>query len=235
MQKRAIVISLGGSLIVPDSIDINFLEKFRQIIKKHENKYKFIIVCGGGSIARKYISALKDSAKSFYLQSMSGIAVTRLNARFMTYFFGRDANEGIPHDMHQVKNLLKRHNVVFCGALRYAPNQTTDSTAAKLAHFFNTDFINLTLVSGLYSKNPLEHKDAKFIPKISWDEFEKITNKLDFKPGQHFVLDQKASKIIKKYRITTYILGKNLRDFDSLLSGKEFRGTIIQNGLNLPF
>ena len=30
-------------------------------------------------------------------------------------------------------------------------------------------FINLTDVSGLYNKNPKEHKDAKFIPKFLKD------------------------------------------------------------------
>ena len=146
-MKKVIVLSLGGSLIVPDEIDVSLLEKFRKIIKKHESRYKFVIVCGGGSVARKYIKALREQGKSNYLQSMSGIAVTRLNARFMTYFFGKDSSSGIPHDMAQVKNLLKKNNVVFCGALRYADKETSDGTAAKIARFFKTDFINLTLMS----------------------------------------------------------------------------------------
>jgi uridylate kinase len=226
-MKRVIVLSLGGSLIVPDEIDIAFLEKFKKVLKKHENSYKFVVVCGGGSIARKYIKALRQSGKSYFLQSNAGISVTRLNARFMTYFFGKDANEGIPHDMNQVKNLLRKSNIVFCGALRYAPNQTSDSTSAKLANFLKCDFINLTLVPGLYNKNPLENKDAKFIPKISWKEFYQMTNKMKFTPGQHFVLDQNASKVILKNKIKTYILGKDLTQFDNLLSNKPFIGTTI--------
>src|SRR3989344_2109597 len=223
--KKIIVISLGGSLIVPDSIDVNFLEKFKKLIKKNENKYKFVVACGGGSIARKYIKALREAGKSEYLQSMSGIAVTRLNARFMTYFFGKDANEGIPHDMLQVKNLLGKNDFVFCGALRYAEKETTDATSAKLASFFKTEFINLTLVSGLHDKNPLKHKNAKFIPKISWQKFYNMAKKIPYKPGQHFVLDQEAAKIIFKHRIKTYIIGKDLNQLDKLLSGKKFKGT----------
>ncbi len=229
ISDKVMVISLGGSLIVPDDINLKFLEKFKQVIKKHEKNYKFIIVCGGGNIARKYISALRDAGKSEFLQSMAGISITRVNARFMTYLFGKDANEGIPHDMIQVSNLLKKNNIVFCGALRYAEKQTSDSTAAKLANFFSAEFINLTNVSGLYTSNPLTHKDAKFIPNISWHDFYKRANKIRFKPGQHFVLDQDAAEIIKQYKIKTHILGKNLQNLDSLLSGKKFRGTIIEN------
>ena len=226
-MKKLVVLSLGGSLIVPDEIDILFLNKFKQVIKKHLDNYKFVIVCGGGSIARKYIKALREQGKSEYLQSMSGIAVTRLNARFMTYFFGKDANEGVPHDMKQIKGLLKKNNIVFCGALRYEKKETSDGTAAKIARFFKTDFINLTLVSGLYNKNPLTHKNAKFIPEISWKNFLKKTNKIKYSPGQHFVLDQHAAETIKNYKIKTYIIGKNLKHFDNLLKGKKFKGTII--------
>jgi len=226
-MKKVIVISLGGSLIVPDEIDIDYLEKIKKIIKKHEKNYKFVIVCGGGSIARKYIKALKQENKSEFLQSNIGIAVTRLNARFMTYLFDKDANEGIPHNMNHVKNLLKKNNIVFCGALRYAPKETSDSTAAKLANFLKCEFINLTIVSGLYDKNPLIYKNAKFIPKISWEDFYKKANKIKFSPGQHFVLDQDASKIILKHKIKTYILGKDLKQLDNFLEGKSFFGTTI--------
>jgi uridylate kinase len=229
MPRETIVISLGGSLIVPDSVDVAFLEKFKKTIQKHKKKYKFVIVTGGGSTARKYISALRQADKSEYFQSLAGISATRLNARFLTYLFGKDANEGIPHDMKQVKNLLKKNNLVFCGALRYAKHETSDATSAKLARFFNSDFINLTLVSGLYTKNPLKHKDAKFIAKISWQKFYKQATKTKFKPGQHFVLDQSAAKIIKKYKIKTYILGRNLKNFDNFLSKKKFKGTVISD------
>ena len=147
MGKRVVVLSLGGSLIIPNEIDIVFLRKFREVIRKNTNKCKFVIVCGGGSIARKYISALREDGKSEYLQNLAGISVTRLNARFMSYFFSQDPEEGIAHDMKNVSNLLRKHDVIFCGALRYAPNQTSDATACRLAAFLETAFA-ISLVNG---------------------------------------------------------------------------------------
>lgn len=228
-KKSEVVLSLGGSLIIPDQIDLNFLTEFRSVLRKHSRNWKFVVVCGGGSIARKYIKALKEDKKPEFLQSMAGISITRVNARFMTYLFGRDANEGMPHDMEHVSSLLKKHDIVFCGALRYADRETSDSTAAKLAHFFSCEFINLTNVPGLYSSNPLIHKDAKFIPEISWQKFYSRVSKMKFRAGQHFVLDQDAARIIKEHKIKTYILGKNLKNLDNLLSGKKFKGTVIEN------
>jgi len=258
MQKKVIVLSLGGSLIVPDAVDISFLKKFRETIQKNSRRYKFVVVCGGGSVARKYIHALREAGIKERFQSLSGISATRMNARFMTYLFGRDANEGIPSDMKQIKNLLQKNDVVFCGSLRYEEKQTSDSTSAKLANFFKTNFINMTNVPGLYTKNPLKKnlqhpsdctkrccpskirgestreikgfsRDAKFIPEISWKNFNKLANKSKFQPGQHFVLDQTASKIIMKNKIKTYIIGKDLKQLDNLLNNKKFIGTVIED------
>lgn len=230
MKKEVIVISLGGSMIIPDKINFKALRNFKKVLKKNNKRYKFVVVCGGGSTAREYISGLENEklVKKRFHQGLLGIASTRLNARFMTYFFGNDANKGIPHDMKEVKNMLRIYDIVFCGALRYAKDETSDGTSAKLARFFNTRFINLTNVLGLYDKNPKKYKNAKFIPEITWKEFNELANKMKFSPGQHFVLDQSASRIILKYKIPTYILGENFKELDKLLNNKKFKGTIIK-------
>tara|TARA_Y100000310_G_scaffold340831_1_gene437946 strand:+ start:1457 stop:2152 length:696 start_codon:yes stop_codon:yes gene_type:complete len=231
MKKKVIVISLGGSLIVPNKVNYEFLEDFRKILVKNSRKYYFVVVCGGGSIARTYIQGIDNEKmkKKEYFQSLLGIAATRINARFMTYFFGEEANEGLPNDMKDIKNLLRKNKFVFCGALRYAPDQTSDSTSAQLARYFKTDFINLTNVRGLYEKNPKKFRSAKFIPEINHKDFLKLAKKIEFEPGQHFVLDQKAAKIIKKYNITTYILGDDIKQLDKVLNQKHFIGTIISS------
>jgi len=229
MKKKVIVVSLGGSLIIPNNVDSKFLKEFKKTILKNTRKYKFIIICGGGSIARKYIYALRDNKINEKLQSLAGISATRMNARFMNYFFNNEPKQGIPHSMKDVKQQIKKQDIIFCGALEYKPNQTSDSTSAEIAKIFKTDFMNLTNVAGLYNKNPKKFKNAKFIPKISWKEFDKMANKSKFQPGQHFVLDQTASKTIMKNKIPTYILGKSMKQLNNLLNNKKFKGTIIKS------
>jgi len=227
MEKKVIVLSLGGSLIIPGEINLKYLENFKRTILKNTKKYKFIIVCGGGNIARKYITALKKVGMNSLFQSYAGISATRTNARFMGYFFNQDQKRGIPKKIREVKKYIRKYDIVFCGALEYRPNQTSDSTASEIAKEFKCEFINLTDVKGLYDKNPKEFKNAKLIPEISWDEFDKIVDKMKFHPGQHFVLDQTASKIIKNSKINTYILGEDMKQLDNLLNGKKFIGTKI--------
>jgi len=194
MKKEVVVLSLGGSLIIPNNVDITFLRKFKKVILRNIKKYKFIVVCGGGSIARKYISALRGEG---------------LNKKLLEKY-------------------LKKHSMVFCGALEYKSKQTSDSTSANLARIFKSVFINLTDVPGLYNKNPKEYKNAKFISGISWKNFHKMASKSKYTPGQHFVLDQTASEIIMKNKIKTYILGKNLKQLENVLKGKKFKGTLIK-------
>lgn len=226
-MKKVMVISLGGSQIIPSDVNLPYLRQFKKIILKNTRKYKFIIVCGGGSVARKYISALKKSGAGETMQSYSGISATRMNARFMSYFFKIDPKHGIPHTTATLNKYVKSQNVTFCGALEYKPDQTSDSTAAEIARHFKSDFINITNIRGLYTANPKTVKNARFIPKITWKDFDKMANKNKFKPGQHFVLDQTASKTIRRGKITTYITGTNLKQLDNLLNNRKFNGTVI--------
>ena len=226
MKKEVVVISLGGSQIIPDKINYSYLKEFKKVILKHKRKYNFVVVCGGGSLARKYISAIEKEKGDVYHQSLSGIAATRVNARFVSYFFGYDQGNEFPFGFKTLKKHLKREGIVFCGALEYKPDQTSDSTSANIAKKLKGRFVNLTNVKGFYDKDPKKFRGAKFVSKISWDDFDKIVSKMNFKPGQHFILDQKASSIIRKNKIKTYILQK-VEDLDNFLKGKKFVGTEI--------
>lgn len=221
------VISLGGSLIIPDNVDFKFLEKFKQTISKHYKNYKFVITCGGGSIARKYIEALASEHKSERELSLAGIRTTRMNALFLMQFFGSKANHTLPTTMKEVLNLIRKNDLVICGGLRFTDRATSDTTAAKLAHVLNAEFINLTNVTGLYTADPRKDPKAKLVSSISWKEFSDLANAMKYHSGQHFVLDQQAATIIKKSHIPTYILGQDLSNMDKVLERKAFKGTLI--------
>ncbi len=150
-----------------------------------------------------------------------------MNALFLIQFFGKEANDSLPSNMEEVRNNLHKNKLIICGALRFSPHSTSDTTAARLASYLNTYFINMTNVKGLYNSNPLTNKNAKFIPKTTWKDIERRANKIKHAPGQHFVLDQGASTIIRKYKVNTYIIGRDLKNLDNLLNNRKFIGTII--------
>ena len=97
MEK--VVISLGGSLIVPDKINIEWLREFKQIIEGMFEKHRFIIICGGGKTARDYQNAAKEIVELDNEDlDWLGIYATRLNAHLLRTVFRESAHPQIIKD-----------------------------------------------------------------------------------------------------------------------------------------
>jgi uridylate kinase len=227
-MKKTIVFSLGGSLIVPDKIEVTYLRKFSKFLKIILKDYKVVIVTGGGSIARKYIQAIRANGLEEPYTSIAGIESTKLNAALVGGFLKQD--HLVPDSLEEVKKELNKDGLVVCGALGFQPDMTSDGDAAQIAAYLKADyFVNFTDVDGLYTKNPKLYSTAQFIPEISFLDFNKRIAKIKFKAGQHFVLDQSGAKIVLKHKIKTLIInGKKLGNLKKFLDGKKFRGTLIQ-------
>lgn len=227
MKKRVVVFSLGGSLIVPNVVNYNYLHKFKLFVRKLLKNYKVVIVTGGGKTARNYIESLKREGSDETILSLVGIMATKLNARLVAGVF--NIKEQIPDTLFAVKKQLDKKGLVFCGALGFQPNMTSDGDAAQIAEYLKADFfVNLTNVNGLFEKDPRKFKNAKLIKRISYREFLSIVDRIKYEAGQHFVLDQTAAEIINKAKIKTIIInGKNLDNFIKYLNNKRFLGTVI--------
>ena len=222
-MKETVVISIGGSIIVPKDIDHKFLKEAKRAISKISRQYKLVICTGGGSTAREYISALRDAGCAEMEQNLIGIAVTRINARLLASYL--NCSSDIPVSLAEVRSKLRKDNVVVCGGL--TPGQTSDGTTAEIAEYLGVKtLINVTNVSGLYTKDPRKFKGAKLIPKIGHAEFSKIMAKVREGPGQHFVLDSVAERIAKRNKMRVIIL-KGMANLENYLSGKRFVGTVI--------
>lgn len=219
---RKVVISLGGSVIVPDKVDHAYLKKFCTLIKRQKNT-RFVIVTGGGKIARDYISAVQKAGLDRRSQNLVGIMATRLNAMLVATFLGIK-NWYILHTVTRIVDRLKRQRIVVCGGV--LPGTTSDGTAVQIAVAAKADlFINITNVKGLFTKHP-KLKGAEFIPWISHDQLYERARKMGYRPGQHFVIDQKAAKVAYEHKVPMVIL-KGLANLEKCLKGKHFTGTIV--------
>ncbi len=218
---KKIVISVGGSLINPGKLDLQFLKELKATIKSIEQSYKIVLVTGGGHLAREYMQAFKIEKE----ESLMGIQCTQLNARLVSLYL-KDTEE-IPETWKELLQKIKTEKLLICGGFKEQVGTTSDGTSAKIAKMIKADlFINMTNVSGLYTKDPRKYKDAKAIPTISHKEFKILINKHNEKPGQHFVLDQQAAKITFEENIPVVIL-KGTKELKNVLQEKKFKGTLI--------
>src|SRR3989344_2892885 len=130
-MPKTIVLSLGGSLIAPDKIDTNFLMKFKKIIEKYVKKgCKFVIICGGGKIARELQQAASKVSKLTDEElDWLGIYATRLNALLIRYIFGHNSQDPIIADPNGKINFQK--NIII--AAGWKPGWSTDYDAVLFA------------------------------------------------------------------------------------------------------
>ena len=223
-----IVISLGGSLIIPEKINVNFLKKFRKLILEYIKKgNKVAIMCGGGRTARYYIKeANKVKKLSNHNNDLIGTLATRLNGELIRSIFSEYAYEKVIYD--PTKKIKKQKKKIIVGA-GYLPGWSTDKDAVLLAKNLKAKtVINLTNVDYVYDKNPKLYKNAKPIKQISWKDFLKIIG-TKWKAGRNVPFDPLAAIEAKKSKIKVIIInGHNLENFKNLLDGKRFKGTVIK-------
>lgn len=227
MKKHSYIVSLGGSLIVPNDINHSFLTKFKKIIVQEiEKDNRFFIVTGGGYTARHYQEAAKlvGEVNSEDLDWL-GIHSTRLNGHLIRTIFRQRAHPRIITNPVE-KEHVKEDVVVASG---YRPGRSTDWIAIQLAKEYKIDtVVNLSNIDYVFDKDPNKFPDAKKFENIDWEQFRNIVgNKWD--PGLNLPFDPIAAKLAHKLGTKVVILnGNNLDNFKNFLDNAPFRGTVIQ-------
>ncbi len=223
---KTIVISLGGSLIVPEEIDVEFVSKFVSLMKEYVSKgFKFVIITGGGKICRNYNDAVrKITAPTKDDLDWLGIATTRLNSELLRVSFGNLAFEKIIIDPDLMP---KTDKSILLGA-GWKPGNSSDLAAIHCAISVGAKkVINLSNIDCVYDKDPRKYPDAVEIEKISWVNFRKILPK-EWDPGLNMPFDPIAAKKAESAGIEVDILnGKNISNLEKCLNGEKFLGTRI--------
>ena len=189
----------GGSIIFGDKL---FLDMAKTVKELHNEGVQIGIVIGGGNIWRgKLAETLSlERVPADYM----GMLGTVINCVSMASAL---RNMGIPATVYSalgnlpygvtryynkeeaIKSLEAGEVVFFAGGLG-EPYFTTDTAAATRALETGCEAIFMAKhgVEGIYDKDPLKHKDAKFFKTITYQEI------LDLKLG---VMDLSAVELMK--------------------------------------
>lgn len=226
-KKPLVVISLGGSLIAPDGIDTGLLKEFKDLILDEAKKgTRFIIVTGGGKIARRYIEAGRTLVGHLHPEDLDwlGIHATRLNAHLIRTMFRKNANPVVVKRPN--RKVSWRENILVAGG--WKPGRSTDYVAVMLARVYGAKTVlNLSNISYLYTKDPRVFKNAEPICEISWSAFRKMVG-TKWDPGANLPFDPIAARLAEKSKVSVVLVdGRNIENLKLLLSGRGFEGTII--------
>ncbi len=227
-KSKPIIISLGGSLVVPNGgIDTEYLTSFNIFIRnKIAEGWRFFIVVGGGTLARHYIDAGKKviGELSDWDLDWLGIHSTHLNAHLIRTIFRDIAHPRIINNYEKKIEDLKEPLVVAAG---WKPGCSTDFDAVTLAHDYGANtVINMSNITTVFDSDPKQNPDARPIHQMKWEEFEKLVGTV-WKPGSNLPFDPMATKLAKDLGLKVFVIGKDLDNLMKILDGNDFLGTVI--------
>lgn len=230
--SKTIVMALGGSVMVPDEINVEFLKRFRKFIllflKNNTPRHcRFIIVAGGGKIARDYQRAANEIIRlPSEDKDWIGIHATRINAHLLRTIFREKACPTVLDNPH--KPLKTRRPIIIASGWR--PGWSTDYIAMILAKRFHSSTVIIAgRPSHVYDKDNGKYKDAKKLTDLTWKEYRKLITRR-WSPGLPSPVDPIAAKEAQRAKITAVVIrGDNLQNLKNVLLNKKFEGTTIHS------
>jgi len=232
---KTIVISLGGSVLVPD-IGNNNIKQYRDLLISLKDTCRIFIVVGGGGEARRYIDAARDLNIDEGTADEIGILITRLNARLLMHALSKDCYPDIPESYNDALIAGESGKIVVMGGV--TPAQTTDAVAAVLAERAGADLLmNATAVDGIYTADPRKDATAEKIPFLTPDELIEIVQTGRMDAGSNNVIDLVAAKVIQRSRIPMVVLdGREPENVHAFIQNGVNKGSLVSyNPDQAPF
>jgi len=224
--KETIIIAMGGSLLIPNDIDVPFIKDLKHLVKHFTQEgYQIVLVIGGGKVCRNYQAAARefDNVNDIDLDWI-GIKTIRLNCELVFRILSDlDIHPNIierPEDIHGINESL-----VVVGA--WEPGCSSDTDAVEMAKVGGAKrIVNFSNTPYIYSADPRKYPDAERFENLSWDEYRKLIP-AEWSPGLSAPFDPVASEMAQASGITVAVLGASLENLENYLSDKPFEGTII--------
>jgi len=232
MQESPIVISVGGSLIVPNGgIDTDFLIKLNKLIREEvANGKRFMLIAGGGKLARRYQEAGSAVIGKLTREDLDwlGIHSTHLNAHLLRTIFQDIANPRVVQDYdRRLENWIEP---IAIGA-GWMPGCSTDYDAVVFARDHKAKLIiNMSNIDYVFDKDPGKFSDAKPLKKITWEAMKKLVGD-KWIPGHNSPFDPIATELAESLKLAIVIAnGNNMENIKKIINGESFKGTVINSG-----
>jgi uridylate kinase len=224
------VISLGGSIVAPEGVDVKFLKDFADLVRsllEEDNERRFIFVVGGGGPARAWQNAYREICRSAVSDEEAdwiGIMATRLNAQLVKAVMAEWCFQEVVTDP-TIGEPISGRVLVAAG---WKPGFSSDNDAVLLAGRFNArTVINLSNIEKVYTGDPRIDPHARPLDRISWEDFRAMVGNT-WVPGTNVPFDPVASRHAQELGLKVVCAaGRNLENLRKIVCGGDFTGTTI--------
>lgn len=231
VTPKRIILSVGGSLIVPNEINTSYLKRLRAFVLENiEKGWSFVLVTGGGAPARRYIEAADitlDGNLTNDDKDWLGIHATRMNAHLVRTVFRTEAQPAIIQNPEE-DNIDEAYKVIVVSG--WKPGWSTDYVANKVAERYNAPFVvNLSNITQVYDADPKTNPNAKPIEDMLWSDFRAMVGD-EWTPGMSAPYDPIAAQLAQKANTVVFVMnGENFENLQACMDGQEFIGTMLHN------
>jgi len=203
-----VVISVGGSVLVP-TLDAERVRQYASVIDDlRAAGHEVGIVVGGGPTAREYISVGRELGADEISLDQLGIAVTRLNARLLLAALASPTPPTPIEDHEAAVESLHRGEIPVMGGT--TAGHTTDAVATSLAEYIDADLlIYATSVPGVFDADPKQDETATKFDSLSPDTLLDIVSSIEMAAGSNAPVDLLATKLLQRSRLRAVVLDGN--------------------------
>ncbi len=228
-KQETVVMSVGGSLIVPDTIDTHFLTELKNLIERQITLRgrRFIIIAGGGKTARRYQDAAAHVTELDPEDlDWMGIHATRLNGHLLRTVFRDIAYPVMITNPDEISDVPRDAHLII--AAGYRPGASTDLRAVQIAvHCGSEKVVNLSNIDNVYTEDPRKNPDAQKLEDVTWENFIKLIPS-EWNPGLSSPFDPVAARTAQHHDIEVVIInGEHMNEVENYLEEKPFAGTRI--------
>jgi uridylate kinase len=224
-----VVVSLGGSVLIPEENDAEHLSDLSRLLIEMSSEHRLLLVCGGGKVARYYITTGRDVGATERELDELGIMTTRINAKLVALSLGGRAVDTIPTTVEEAEKASSGDKIVVMGGT--VPGHTTDAVSAMLAEKTGAvRIVNGTSVDAAFTADPKLVKDAKRLHTITHAELNLLVSRGMHCAGPSHVFDPLGASIAARKNIPIFIInGRNMEEMRAAIKGGKIKGTLVSD------
>ena len=223
MNKKDIVLKMGGSVLYQENQDINFgiMGKLKSWYVENKEQYeKIVFVTGGGAMSRHLQQRMQGNISNQLALHNIAMSVTQTSAELLAGYLG-DSNILIPKTLGDAYEYLVKDGpgTIVSGGLK--AGWSTDMDSVVFADILEEKRVyKISNIDYIYDKDPGVNPNAKPFKDMGWEDYFElfsITENDSHEANDNIPVDKGCANFCRNKGISFFICGgKNISKKQSI-------------------